>query len=396
MDRIDEDLYDLLKNEVWEKAFESSVISKGNYYYDQIRKKILKERRHSLSKDTIRNFFEGKHSPSLKTLDIFSDFVLGVDNNPIKFTDYKARYHARKVELVKTLEGESKNKNSMSFKIRLLILLVVILFLFWASRKFNTQVNLISTNDIINTIYSSGKTKVEPFNCTFLSSNLNVLKNSGWFLFKDSINLDLWNNQKYESNGYLTLETFLGDSFLENRMYDPKVINVLAKEISCGSCCELYVKIVDFNPSQRYQQAGFFVFYDDKTYPSIRMTLHNRGVVSMIKRNGKYSNESLIISKEYTERARAYSVKNNNVINPIDSIVLKMRIENNQYFFSHKVDTSANFIDIRSTVIDFPTPKYIGLTAFQGRPEIPYPVYPIADVIPAKFEYVKVLSCKDK
>ena len=234
--------------------------------------------------------------------------------------------------------------------------------------------------------------KTHSFYKRFFTANLVELKADGWNLFPDSINPKVWDNTKYSSNGYLTLETFPGDSYLENRSYQPTVINILAKEITCGSCCEILVKIVDFNPNQLYQQAGFFIFYENIPYPSMRMTLAYTGGITVTRRNAKYSNSHLITIKKHKTRAQVYKMANGKILNPNDSIVLKMRIENNQYFFSFKKDNN-DFIDITSQSFDFPSPKHIGLAAFQGRPDIPYPVQPLADTIPANFEYVRLISC---
>ena len=119
-----------------------------------------------------------------------------------------------------------------------------------------------------------------------------------------------------------------------------------------------------------------------------------RGSVQAIVRDGKYSNRHLFVSGKHKERAKAFETEKGNVVNKIDSIVLKVRIENDHYFFSHEED-EGEFVTVLSEKLPFQNPEYIGLAAFQGRPEIPYPVYPLADTIAAHFEYVEVYPCSD-
>lgn len=82
--------FEALRMEVWRKAIGNGSIAKGNHYYDKISKAIFQETEYSLSKDTIRNFFEDKHSPSPKTLDIYSTYVLGYDkDSPKTYSDFQ-------------------------------------------------------------------------------------------------------------------------------------------------------------------------------------------------------------------------------------------------------------------------------------------------------------------
>jgi hypothetical protein len=46
-----------------------------------------------------------------------------------------------------------------------------------------------------------------------------------------------------------------------------------------------------------------------------------------------------------------------------------------------------------SQKLPFTKPIALGLAAFQGRPDIPFPIYPATEPISAKFEYVIVEPC---
>lgn len=233
---------------------------------------------------------------------------------------------------------------------------------------------------------------VLPFQYQFKHSNLDSLQKDSWYLFPEHIDLDQWDKQKYKGNGFLTMETFLGDSWLSNPDYDPEVLNIITKNINCGNCCRIRLKVTDFNPYQRYQQAGFFLFYHkNKAVPSLRYSISNAGdynEIVAVKRNGKYNNENLLQGRP--EINRWSKVENQEVLSPMDSIVLECVIKEDQYFFRFKIDRS-DFQTIDSEHLDFGRPRSIGIAAFQGRPDVPSPIREVADIIPAKFEYIEVI-----
>ncbi len=80
---------DRLRCEVWKKAVGTSEIEYAPHYYDLVRKSIGKATGNHFHRDTIRNFFEGHHSPRPRTLDIYSTFVLGGDeDHPRTFQEF--------------------------------------------------------------------------------------------------------------------------------------------------------------------------------------------------------------------------------------------------------------------------------------------------------------------
>lgn len=489
-----------LKLAVWEKAIGNKIIAKGNHYYEQISDKIGKATQFSISKDTIRNFIEEKHTPSQKALIIYSSFVLGASKaRPSTYSDFVSELGQEDVpeELQNT---PSSKHNRWPIIFGLLLLLVGMLCLFFCLKKENTPhsrsfkaiapitssklemieempprgidfyrllddfvfdststVNLAegrrmiewfgveeyTFSDIldptltgylpngcklsvilgargwndtysincdcgeINPAYISAYTSIakasgtQQFYKRFYDSNLENLKRDGWFLFQDSINEGLWDNPEYRDSAYLTMETHSGGSYLDNRDYDPLTINILTHEIDCGACCEIYVKLVHFNPYQRYQSAGFYIFYNETPVPSTSYVLIGipnesknvgRMAVQAIHRHGEYTNWVLLRDHE---KATVSKMEEKKVLHPVDSLILKVVIKRDEYVFLKKT-TEDHFLPIDSRrIYTGYQPKYIGLYACQGRPEIPYPIYPVAEIIPAHFEYVKIEPCDE-
>lgn len=251
-------------------------------------------------------------------------------------------------------------------------------------------------------IYNFQKRQFRPLQYNFTHSDLSLLNKDGWFLFPDSVDLRLWNDSVTQTSGLLNLKTHLGGPWLENRDFSPKTINILAHPIQCGECCEIQVKLVAFNPYQRYQQAGFFLFYSESEIPSISFIFACGGGtnhIQAVRRDGEYANEHLIPFEQYKSRAKVSDI----FLNPdtkkyeprvaVDSTILKLVVQGSHYFFLYKTDQN-EFKPVASKKIEFGRPISIGLTAFQGRPDVPTPVFPVADVIEAKFEYVTITKCK--
>lgn len=80
-----------LKLDIWKKVKNNKIITKGNHHYEDIQYAIYKQTRFQLSKDTIRNFLEGRNQPSPRSLDIYATFILGGDQSNMKtILDYWA------------------------------------------------------------------------------------------------------------------------------------------------------------------------------------------------------------------------------------------------------------------------------------------------------------------
>ncbi len=78
-----------LRQEVWEKAVGTPEIDYAAHYFVQISKNIKKVTGQRLHPDTIRNFFQDQHRPRLRTLDIYSTYVLGGDEeHPRTFQEF--------------------------------------------------------------------------------------------------------------------------------------------------------------------------------------------------------------------------------------------------------------------------------------------------------------------
>ena len=234
----------------------------------------------------------------------------------------------------------------------------------------------------------------------FDDRSLDNLSSQAWELFPPAIDTTAFHALNKKGQRYLTLQTSLGDSWLENKDYEPLIRNILTHPLSCGTCCEIKVKIFDFNPYQPYQQAGFFLFYGDEQYPSLRYTFASNNVenrVQAVRREGKYINGDVIPPVSYRKRYGVNKILYRDKGSPyleqyVDSIILKLTIDSGEYFFAFKTDED-EYIPVASKDIDLGTPHTIGLAAFQGRPDIPFPVLPVAEILKAKFEYVIINDC---
>jgi hypothetical protein len=79
--------------------------------------------------------------------------------------------------------------------------------------------------------------------------------------------------------------------------------------------------------------------------------------------------------------------------NCTDYIILQIKIRDKQAFFSYVVPHKSDPIVIGATPLPFNEVRYIGLSASQGRPDIPTPIHPVADIIPAHFDYLELKKC---
>ena len=329
-EKTSEELFlNALRLEVWKNAIGNDKIARGNHYYEQIRTAILQETGFSLNKDTIRNFCEKKHTPSPQTLDIYCTYVLnGNEEYPRTFSDFQTWHSAKKTHLdfISFLR-----KDNYRFIVLLVGILIIIFSVFILLKRTPTL-------DNGNTTGAKPEKTIALYK-RFYSTELNDLKRDEWFLFKDSIDLELWNNPKYKDSGFLTLETHLGGPFLDNKNFEPLTINIPSKKIKCGSCCKIFVKLVKFNPYQRYQQAGLFIFYNETSIPSISFTFvgitdsltqEGQNLINAVKRDGKYSNHHLIPENR---RSIISQIKNGAILSPIDSLVFQLVIENDEYSF---------------------------------------------------------------
>jgi hypothetical protein len=111
--------------------------------------------------------------------------------------------------------------------------------------------------------------------------------------------------------------------------------------------------------------------------------------VGVFIRNGEYSNRLLY---DPLKKQAIHNIHNGKVVNPIDSIVMAIKVNKAQYIFSYKKNNEA-WVVLSDWNSNFPPPLYLGLYACQGRPDIPSPVRPVAPVISVHFEYVSVQSC---
>lgn len=376
---LDESEYlTLLKEKVWSKAIGTKQIVLERVYFEHISNAIYKELKERIHWHTIRNLYKNRHKPSPQTLKVLSTYLIGDIDHPKTFEHWKESIETPTPD-IHVEEPPTPRRAYLNLK-RYGLGLMILILLF-----------------IVFCLYKREKATKELYE-TFSNSNLASLEDEAWFLFPDSINLDLW--AKQPDHDYLSLMTYLGDAWLENVEYEPKVINILAKKISCGNCCEIEVKLVGFNPYQRYQQAGFFLFENKTPVPSLRYNFESGGLtnhVAAVLRKGNRSNEPLISASEPRFRRQVVigKIVDGKPEKLLDSIFLKLRIEKNQYSFYKRINNGVYDAPIRTMDLEFGPPKYLGLAAFQGRPDIPAPVWPVADIIPANFAHVRVTKCKN-
>lgn len=385
-----------LKREVWKKAKGNTSIAKASHHYEDIRKAILRDTAYRLSKDTIRNFLEDRHEPQPKVLDIYATFVLeGTQEKPKTIQEFEDW-------LLKQNEVEPKTQSAWPSRIRVLLASLVLLLVFIFG-TIGSRFTDSEPADLAGVIKNDSSLEGPiMFHYPFQKPKLRRLYNDGWFWMGDSTDVNLWEAYNPVSNDYLRMPTLLGDSWSENRNYPPYIRNVLARSIDCGSCCEISVKIVGFNPYQRYQQAGLFLFNSKEEVPSLRYTFASNGGsnhIDAVLREGLYQNRHLIPGQIYGHRSRISWIKeNSNGQHPqpdiqVDSIILQVTIDPPHYFFVYQINDNEP-VPLASRKIEVLEPRFLGIAAFQGRPDIPYPSYPIADTIVASFEYVNLEPCK--
>ena len=230
----------------------------------------------------------------------------------------------------------------------------------------------------------------------FRHSDLDSLTDEGWFLYDPDTSV--WD--RYPQSGYLTLETFQGDYWLDDPNYPTFVKNVLARKIACGPCCEITVKLVDFNPFQRYHQAGFVLFYDrdfpPDQVPSVRLTITQSWFDSLSHFSAVYrarEYENIVLLKDVLNERTYVTKEFKDGGWSTDTVWMRLRMEGNQHTFFRKAQDETNFLAIKTEQLPVSDPQYLGLAAFQGFPLVP-PVIPIADTIPAHFEYVEISPCQ--
>lgn len=140
-----------LRLELWKKAIGNSSIDKGNHYYVRIKKDIFKQTDFQISRDTIRNFFEGRNSPQPKPLDIYSTYVLGRDSSsPATFKDFQNSINSRLTvhNLKKAFKERRKGIIFTGGGILLSILLVSIVLIRKKTINSNETFTLRSTQQI--------------------------------------------------------------------------------------------------------------------------------------------------------------------------------------------------------------------------------------------------------
>ena len=359
-------LITLLKEYVWYKAIGNQEIVHSIKYFRQISIEIYNTTGQQLHQDTIRNFYTGKHISRLETLDIFSKYVLS-DNDAYtskNFSDFKTEVKIKK-------PFQTKLFGNRIFLLLILILAVVIVIM------VNKRPTIIAEA----TPYFSHR-----LNC----SDIDCLGNLGWVI----TNFDSASWDKNKSKEYLTLLTIEGDSWLDDRRHTATVHNIVKHKLPIHDLV-IELTLIDFNPYQRYQQAGFFLFFEEGTeVPSLRMTYANADTINKIQGVFRQSNHTNIdLLEDRIDRATISSSKSYQ-FDCIDSITLRLEVDQKEFSFARKINDQ-KLIYIKTVNLNVKNvPKYIGLAAFQGYPTLP-PSLPPADIIPAQFSGISVLPLEN-
>ncbi|MEQ8702284.1 MAG: hypothetical protein RIC19_00100 [Phaeodactylibacter sp.] len=365
-----------LKKDLWEKVFRNKNIEKHSHYYSDIRDAIKEKTGFHLSRDTIRNLMEDRNRPSPKMLDIYATFLLdGCQDQPFTFQDY-LEYCQQQPTLAETKQQVPSPDDSPKRHKLVFIALPICSLLFVL-------------------LFSLAPQKTKSFHWTegFHNNSPAGLHDRGWkFICFDSTH---WNQIR---SGVLTLFTQYGE--YSSNLIDSTVHNLVYKKLDCTHC-EITVKIVDFNPSNRYQQAAVFLldsnltrtnnlrfsfatmnpdtFFEHRT--QAHRVEHKRGVQVLNQVEGRTVHFTKQLHTQiYDKEEQPIAEK---------EIWLKMKITPDHYQTAYMInDSIGGFTSFAKDQLHF-DPKYIGLACL-GNGVRANTCPSTAEDIPAYFDYVRV------
>ena len=365
-----------LKTELWRKVIGNSAIAKRNHYYEEIQGAILKDTGYTLSRDTIRNFIEGRNNPSPRTLDIYATFILGgTQEEPKTFQDFLDWW-----EEVQDIGGESstEEEQNANFSFQKLVL--------WGS--IGLIILLLLGLGLNSSFIGEAKKHDFFFRDTFLIQDVNTLLDNGWLILDPEQRfLDTLAVIRHEED-YLHLFTLKGDYWDvwggdSERL---KIKNMFVHEVEC-ECCVITTEIDCFYPTERYQQAGLFLFDDLDKDNFIRITytytdnkkltgdtdLH---MIQVLRRKNRKQTELLT----YPIRSLNLDTHPNH-----EKFAFQVYIEDGYLELTYNTNDSA----FRS-VLSIPFQQevdYVGLGAFHGN-GVEEPV-----ILPVRFDYLEIIGC---
>lgn len=215
----------------------------------------------------------------------------------------------------------------------------------------------------------------------FDDTSLEGLKNEGWE-FED-FDSTLWFPQN--RSGMLTLRTARGD-YWYTPPDTPIIRNLIYREISDCPCFKLTFKIVDFRPSENFQQVGVF-FLNDK-----RERDHNIRVTNAV---GGIAQKLQVIKREHGQAYELGEFLRDTEKNPpIDSVWIAVVKRNNEYeFFYNLRNEYGPFQSFAKMTFDF-KPAYIGIGAFNGIRQYDFGPFNTSPSTPAYIDYLVFEPCK--
>lgn len=226
----------------------------------------------------------------------------------------------------------------------------------------------------------------------FNFESISDLEARGWYILDK--NEDLLKQQ--DMPGFLKLYTLNGD-YWYTPPDSPVIENLLIRKINCNEC-DIIVKIVDFNPTENYQQAGFFLLDSKLTRNNnLRMT-YAYNFRSFDDPVGTDEQKFQIIYREhgYPEEFSDFELSPTDEQTHRDSIYLRMKVRGYEVsFLKHVGEEYESFREITNAKVSLNFhPKYIGIAAFRGIRNAEGKRNESA-TIPAYFDYVKVRPLKN-
>ncbi|WP_282774870.1 hypothetical protein [Phaeodactylibacter xiamenensis] len=370
-----------LKKDLWKKVFCNESIVKHNHYYRDICYAIKEQTGFLLSKDTIRNLIEDRNKPSPRTLDIYATFLLGgSQGNPFTFQDYLERCQQRETNVAENQTPSGALSDDQGKK-KLVFILLPVCFTILAAVLFSMQPKKSEKHIWLEEFHTNSPAE---------------LQHRGWEII--DFDSTYWNQIR---DGSLTLFTQYGD--YSSNLIDSTVHNFVYRKLDCTHC-EITVKIEDFNPYNRYQQAAiylldsnlnrsnnirfsFAVLGPDTVYEHRTKThrVHNnRGIQIFNQVNGR--------TVHFTEQLRVQIYDKGELPLAEKEIRLKIKITPGHYQTAYIInDSIEGFTSFEKGNLHF-SPAYIGLACLGNG--VKASTYPSSgDDIPAYFDYVMVEGC---
>jgi len=236
---------------------------------------------------------------------------------------------------------------------------------------------------------------------SFRSWSLDSFLVNGWQV-KD---LDTLLVSKYRDSLFFTVGTEIGDYYVKfgETGWDEIIKNLVYRKIDCGECCRITLKISNFHPYERDQQAGFLLFYSD----TVDTRLYTRFTYAYSGRN--LDSTTILHAQYYDYFSPDYAMEGPNRLNrtvlprkydesmKTDSIWLSVTIRDSVYKFSYWRNEMPGPQSIgQGHKLKTGAPKVVGIGAWQGHANR-NKINPFrADTIPVSFNSLRIEPCDER